>query len=48
MAPFGKLAPQLAEVVDLAIEDNDEPAARRGHGLMAKRGKIDNRKTTVP
>ncbi len=38
-----QLAPQLAMIVNLAIEDDGQPAAGRVHGLLPGRRKIDDR-----
>src|SRR5579872_6760264 len=41
-SPVVQLAPNLAEIVYLAVEDDGVPATRRYHWLMARRGQIDN------
>ena len=47
VAGFFQITPQIVEVVDLAVKDDDEPAVGREHGLMAFRGKVEDGETTV-
>src|SRR5690348_6581835 len=42
-----QLLPQFEEVINLAIENRDESAARRRHRLMTFLGQIENRKAAV-
>jgi hypothetical protein len=37
-----KLTSKLGKIVDLAVESDDEPAARRGHGLVPERREVNN------
>jgi hypothetical protein len=43
----GQAFAELEMVVDLAVVDGDEPAARRGHGLLAGGGKIEDGEPAV-
>src|SRR5690606_28254297 len=43
-----ELAPQLREVVDLAVVDDRVPATRRRHRLMSVRRQIDDRQSAMP
>jgi hypothetical protein len=43
-----ELETKLSVVVDLAVEDEVHRTRRIGHGLVAERGEVDDRESSVP